>query len=105
VETLRRSRIGAHKLWSFLKDVLRFDDKANALRTLKTGLSVSSAYRIWKRFVHRQSHLRTALATRCPPPRMNGRPVEETIAHLEAAFPDASNPIVAFQQQLQVAFL
>ncbi len=105
VETLRRSWIGAVKLWTFLKNALRLEDKANAFRTLKTGLSISSAYRIWQRFIDRQSHLRTALATRCPSPRMNGQPVEETIAHLEAAFPDAPNPIVAFQQQFQVAFL
>lgn len=104
VETLWRSRLGATKLWTFLKHAVRLGDKANALLALKTGLSVSSAYRIWTRFIHRQSHIRTALATRCPPPILNGQPIEETIAHLEAAFPNASNPIVAFQQQLQMAF-
>jgi hypothetical protein len=104
-ETVRRSRVGALKLWAFLKNVLRLGDKANALRTLKTGLSISSAYRVWQRFLLRQSYLRTALSSCCPPPSMDGLPVEETIAHLEAAFPDASNPIVAFQQRFQIAFL
>jgi len=107
VETLRRSRLSAPKLWAFIKNVLRFGNKSNALRALKTGLSVSAAYRIWKRFIHRQSYIRTALAMHHPPPRpgRSRQPVEETIEYLEAAFPDACNPLSAFQEQLQIAFL
>lgn len=107
VETLRRSRLSAPTLWAFIKNVLRFGNKANALRALKTGLSVSAAYRIWKRFIHRQSYIRTALAMRHPPPRpgRSRQPVEETIEYLEAAFSDACNPLTAFQEQLQIALL
>jgi hypothetical protein len=105
-ETLWRSRLGALKLWSFLTNVLRRGDKANALKDLSAGLSVSSAYRIWKRFVLRQSAIRTALNKLCPPPQHNTRePAAQTIAHLLAAFPNAACPIVAFQQQLQIPFL
>ena len=107
VETLCRCRLGALKLWTFLKNTLRLDDKAKAFLGLNAGLSSSSAYRIWKRFANRQSHLRTALSRLCPPPQQPAtrQPAAQTIAHLQAAFPDAACPIVAFQQQLQIAFL
>lgn len=106
VVTLWRCRLGALKLWTFLKNVLRLGDKTNALRGLSAGMSISSAYRIWKRFTNRQSYLRTTLAKICPPPLSRShQPAEQTIAHLQAAFPDAACPIVAFQQQLQIAFL
>ena len=105
--TLTRSRLGASSLWAFLKGVILLGNKAQALRALNVGLSVSAAYRIWKRFAERQSHIRTALARRCPPPRLphSSQPAEQTLAHLRAAFPHAACPVVAFQQQLQVPFL
>jgi hypothetical protein len=105
--TLRRFRLSALNFWVFLKSTLRLDNKAQALRDLKVDLSVSSAYRLWKRFTERQSHLRSALANLCAPPSLpySRQPAEQTLAHLEAAFPHAACPIVAFQQQLQRAFL
>lgn len=107
-DKLRRMRLGANALWSFLNLVLQLGNKAHALRALDVGFSVSSAYRIWKHFVTSQVTLRTALVRVClpPPARPSSRsPEAETLAHLEAAFPSAVCPIVEFQVRLQAAFL
>ena len=106
-DKLKRLRLGARTLWTFVLLVVSLGNKAAALRKLNIDFSISSAYRLWKRFVSSQSHVRTALAKRCPPPKLPRArlPVEQTIAHLEAAFPRESCPIVAFQYQLQLAFL
>ena len=106
-DKLGRLRIGTNTLWAFVKLVLSMGNKALALRTLNVGLSCSSAYRIWTRFVNGQSRIRTALTQRCPPPDLPRvcRPAEQTVAHLQAVFPHAPCPIAAFQQQLQIAFL
>jgi hypothetical protein len=106
-DKLKRLRLSARTLWTFVLLVVSLGNKAEALRKLNSDFSISSAYRLWKRFVGSQSHVRTALAKRCAPPKLPRArlPVEQTIAHLEAAFPRESCPIVAFQHQLQVAFL
>jgi len=106
-DKLRRLRIGAKSLWAFFKLVIGLGNTAQALRAAKLDLSISSAYRIWKRFVNGQSHIRSALNTRCPPPDMPHarQPAAQTIAHLEAAFPAETCPIAAFQYQLQILFL
>jgi hypothetical protein len=106
-ETIRRLRISAATLWTFIKLVLALRNKAQALRDSQVDFSVSSAYRLWKRFSGSQSHLRTALAARCPAPVLprDRRPEAQTVAHLEAAFPGEPSPIAAFQHQLQLAFL
>jgi len=106
-DKVKRLRLGANTLWRFFKLVSVLGNKAEALRTLNVDFSISSAYRIWKRFINSQSHIRTALARCCPPPKPShaGQPAEETIAHLEAAFPRENCPIVAFQHRLQISFL
>ncbi len=106
-DKLRRLRIGAKSLWAFFKLVIGLGNTAQALRAAKLDLSISSAYRIWKRFVNGQSHIRSALNTRCPPPDMPHarQPAAQTIAHLEAAFSAETCPIAAFQYQLQISFL
>ena len=106
-DKLKRLRLGARTLWRFVLLVVSLGNTAEALRRLNVDFSISSAYRLWKRFVTSQSHVRTALAKRCAPPRLPRarQPVEQTIAHLEAAFPREACPVVAFQHQLQTAFL
>jgi hypothetical protein len=106
-DILNRLCIGAKNLWAFIKGAINFDNKAQALRVLNVDLDSSFAYRIWKRFRDCQSHMRTALSRCCPPPALpsTSEDVAQTIAHLEAAFPDAPCPISAFQHQLQLSFL
>lgn len=106
-DRLKRLRLGAAALWAFLTLVLQLGNKAAALRAVTTGLSVSCAYRLWTRFLNGQSHLRTALARLCAAPQVSRsrRPFEQTLAHLQAAFPHDPCPVAAFQQRFQSAFL
>ncbi len=105
--TLKRLRLSANTLWKFIKLVLLLGNKAEALRQLNADFSISSAYRIWKRVVNSQSHLRTALDQRCLAPSLPhaDQPVQQTVAHLEAAFPGEQCPVAAYQDQLQIWFL
>jgi hypothetical protein len=92
-------------MWSFLTGVLRLGNKALALRLANANLSPSSAYRIWKRFLRAQSNIRSTLAPLCKAPDRPHAvlPPEQTLAHLEAAFPPPCCPITAFQLKLQVS--
>jgi hypothetical protein len=105
--TLKRLRLSASTFWTFVNLVIFLGNKAQAMRKAKLDLSISSAYRLWKRFSNCQSHVRTILSKCCPAPELphTRQQVEQTIAHLEAAFPGAPCPISAFQYQLQTTFL
>jgi hypothetical protein len=69
--------------------------------------------RLWRRFDLGQSHIRTALSARCPPPELpaplpaqaSRRPAAHVLAHLKAAFPDDACPIAAFQHTLRTFFV
>jgi len=104
--TIKRLRASAETLWRFFSLVLSLGNKALALRRAKAELDVSAAYRLWKRLFVGQSQIRSALTQRCAVPDMphSGREIEQTIAHLKAAFPGKESPITAFQQQLQIDF-
>ena len=104
IDKLRRSCLGAQSLWKFLKAVVTLNNKSAALGVL--NLAPSSACRLWTRFRHGQSRIRTFLHRICPPPDLpNSRcPATQTIAHLEAAFPNAECPITAFQKRFQASF-
>ena len=105
-DKLKRLRLGANILWAFFKLVIVSGNKAQALRDLNVDFSISSAYRVWKRFENSQSHIRAALSKCVAPPGLpqSNQPADQTIAHLETVFPGDPCPIVAFQQQLQIAF-
>ena len=106
-DKIKRLFLSADSLWAFLTNAVRTNNKLQAFRNLKSGLSDSAPYRIWKRFQKAQSGIRTALAPRCKPPQVEARhPAELTLAHLQAAFDQHSRrPIAAFQATLQIFFL
>jgi hypothetical protein len=103
---LKHSCLGSQSLWKFLNAVVGLDNKALALRNLKLGLSPSSAYRLWRRFCHGQSRIRSLLHQICLPPEMPNVhcPATHTIAHLAIAFGHDPCPIAAFQKRFQVSF-
>lgn len=115
-EKIRRLGLNAGSLWNFLQGVAGGNSKIQAFRDLKSTLTDSAPYRIWKRFEKAQAFLRTALSRRCPPPnvpshvprkpsRQDLTSVTQVIAHLEAAFPNEACPISAFQRATQSFFL
>jgi hypothetical protein len=105
-DKIRRLCLTTGTLWRFLQRAVA-DGIQAALRATDGPLSDRTWLRIWKRFIRVQSTIRTVLLTRCPPPDLAAtqRPAAHTLAHLQAAFPDADCPIATFQQTLRTFFL
>ena len=106
-DKIRRMFLSAESLWAFLTGAVSTGNKLVAFRKLDSGLSDSAPYRIWKRFLHAQTDIRTALARFCKPPQLvSDNPAELTLAHLQMAFKEHSLcPIAAFGATLQTFFV
>jgi hypothetical protein len=111
-DKIRRLSLTTAALWLFLQQAIGLGILA-AGRALGCGLTDRTWQRIWQRFHHGQSKIRTALCGRCPPlelpprpPVKRGRlPAAQVLAHLQAAFPDTHCPITDFQHTLQTFFV
>jgi hypothetical protein len=105
-DKIRRLGLTTTGLWRFLQRAVA-DGILAALRDSVCHLSDRSLLRIWQRFRHGQSQIRTALCGRCPPPALPAehQPAAHVLAHLQAAFPDAPCPITTFQQTLRTFFV
>ena len=106
-DKIRRVSLTAAGLHTFLKRAVA-GGIAAAVGGLECRLSDRTLQRLWARFHQGQSKIRTALAQRCKPPQPADAPrtpAAQTLAHLEAAFPDSVCPIAAFQQALRTFFL
>ena len=105
-DNIRRLSLTTGGLWRFLQCAVAGTIVA-AIRALDCHLSERTLQRVWKRFRHGQSQIRTALLGRCPPPELPAehRPEAQVLAHLRATFPDAPCPIAAFQQTLRTFFV
>jgi hypothetical protein len=98
-EKIRRLSLTTHGLHDFLQRAVA-DGLAAARRAFVSHLSDRTLLRLWKRFRRAQCALRAVLLGRCPPPPAATpppRPEAQTLAHLHAAFPDADDPLAAFQ--------
>jgi len=104
---IKNFSISAVSLWRFLKGTADLPDRLPSFRRLKITLHESAAYRLWKRFLHRLSAIRSLLCIHCPRPKLplTRCAATQTIAHLKAVFKNGSCPIAAFQRQFQVSFL
>jgi len=105
-DKIRRLGLTTSGLWRFLQRAVADGIRA-AIRSIDCHLSDRTLLRIWKRFHHAQSKIRTALFGRCPPPELPAehRPAAQVLAHLQAAFPDVPCPIASFQQALRTFFV
>ena len=105
-DKIRRLGLTSAALWRFLQRAVADGIRA-ASRSLDCHLSDRTLLRIWQRFQHGQSSIRTALFGRCPPPQLPTahRPAAQVLAHLQAAFPDAPCPVATFQHTLRTFFV
>jgi hypothetical protein len=106
-QKVKRLFLSAESLVAFLQDSVNTGNKRQAFRKLNTGRSDSVSYRIWKRFLFAQSHIRTALMRLCSPPHVpSNEPTQLTLIHLQEAFKQQSLcSIAAFQVALQTFFI
>jgi hypothetical protein len=104
---LRGFIITAAALWCFLIHAAASRHKRAAFARLGLALCPSGAYRLFRRVRHAQSRIRMLLLRRTPAPAPppTPHPISATLAHLQAAFPEAPCPIAAFQHAFQAAFL
>lgn len=104
-DKIRRLGLTSGALWRFLQDAVR--NGVRAASRIAGYLSDRTWQRLWKRFDRAQSNLRTALSGRCLPPPLPAehRPAAHVLAHLQAAFPNATCPIAAFQHSLRTFFV
>jgi hypothetical protein len=105
-DTLRRLSVTATTLGRFLHRVVA--DGSGAARRAFLGLRSERTWlRLWQRFRRAQSQIRSALSGRCAPPQLPAahRPASQTLAHLQAAFPNDPCPIAAFQHTLRTFFV
>ncbi len=107
---LKNFSITANSLWCFLKSVVKSSSKIEAFRRIKSPMSNSSCYRLWKRFSMSQSRIRAFLARLSTAPQLSTTtcPAAQTIAHLESALNNNSlptSPIAAFQAHFQTSFI
>ena len=107
-DKIRRLSLTTRCLWRFLQRAVAAGVAA-AIRAADCHLSDRTLQRVWKRFDHGQSKIRTALSARCRPPQLPAalppRPAAQVLAHLHAAFPDADCPIATFQHTLRTFFV
>lgn len=100
--------ITAGNLWRFIKRVVRTDNIRQSFLAIKSTLSISTAYYLWKRFISNQSRIRIRLKSLCnlpPDCRSGSTPPAETVSHLLFCFKHHPCPISAFQEQFQTAFM
>jgi hypothetical protein len=105
-DTIRRLGLTTAGLWRFLQHAVAGGIFA-AIRDRDCFLSDRTLQRIWRRFRHGQSLIRTALFGQCPPPQLPAahQPAAHVLAYLQAAFPDSPCPIAAFQHTLRTFFV
>jgi hypothetical protein len=106
-DKIRRLSLTADALWRFLQRA-GAGSIAAAIRAVANCLRSDRTWqRLWQRFQHGQSKIRTALSALCPPPQLPAahRCAAHVVAHLQAAFPQAHCPITAFQQASRTFFV
>ena len=105
-DKIRRLSLTTGALWRFVQGAVGDGIRA-ASRAADSPLSDRTWQRLWKRFDLAQSKIRTALSGRCPPPELPAQQqsTAHVLAHLQAAFPNDSCPIAAFQQMMRVFFM
>jgi hypothetical protein len=98
--------ITTHKLWSFLCAVVQSSSIRAVWLDLGLNLSLTTIYRLYKRFRARHSDIRTILCRDVPPPDTpDPEPARQTIDHIKKCFAKSDDPISDFQHRFQIAFL
>lgn len=101
---IRHFIITAATIWELFLNIANGFNKKSAIQKTNRIPTLSSAYRLWRRFIVNQSFLKTKLIPICnPPPDSNNDPNIQTILHLKKVFPSL-NPISDFQLHFQSSF-
>jgi len=101
-----RYLVGTDTLFRFIHAIRQGLTRKAAWEGLRVPWTLQAGYRIWQRLCRSQSHLRSRLCRRTPPPACpSPHPLFQLIDHLRLAFPDSACPIAAFHLHFQRPFL
>lgn len=107
-EFIHRFIIRANSLWTFLRAILEGFNIKEALAIARPNYSVSSGYRLWKRFIHSQPRIRTAILSLFPAHKsvscLSSLPEIQTIQDLSCSFSTEICPVQVFQYRMQMSF-
>lgn len=102
---LPRHSVTSDILWQVLELLLEMSVMM-AVKEITSGVSLEGVYHILQRLRTRQDFVRTRLCSICPPPRSRHvNPLSQSVEHLRCAFPEADNPISAFQTHFQAPLM
>ena len=94
--------VTTHAIAQLLEGVADGRSRQAAWHAAKSGLSLRSGYRLWRRFTAARHHLRTRLLTVRPPPETKSAvPEAQLLAHLRAVFPSGPCFLASFQHHFQ----
>ncbi len=101
---LKRCLIPSGLVAEFIARVLTGATRSCAWQSLAHCFSLESGYRVWRRWLRAQSHLRSWLCQKGPPPDNGDGAPTQTWAHLHVIFMDEPCPVSAFQAHFQQPF-
>ena len=92
--------------WQFLVFILAGKNVHHIFCLSEFLFSLTTHYRLYKRFLLNQTKIRTCLCREHSAPKSNyPEPLKQTIEHMLFFFKDCHNPAGAFQNQFQTAFI
>ena len=99
--------ITATVLWRFLEKLAAGFSKKTSFTESGASCCGSGAYRLFRRVILGQSHIRSILLRHrpAPEPPTSIQPLFATVSHLRNIFPDSPCPVSSFQSNFQVSFL
>jgi len=99
--------VRAQTLWLFFQAVLKGGlSRKAAWERVKGDLSLESGYRLWRKLLEAQFHIRTMLNRERPPPACSDEaPLAQLLAHLRLVFPATDCPFSSFQHYFQTPLL
>ena len=104
---LRRFVVGASTLLRFVEGVAGGGSRTAAWTDATNSFSWRSAYRVWLRFCHAQSHIKTRLCrvVTAPPSSSSRSPIAQLLSHLQAVLPVTACVFAGFQYRCQTGLL
>ncbi len=106
-DVLRGFVVRTRTLWAYILAVLLDGmSRKAAWERFAKDFTLSNGYRIWRRVLNSQIHIRALLLRERPPPNsFSKEPMTQLLEHFRSVFPFADCPFSSFQNHFQTALL
>ena len=101
---MARFMVSLSVLFAFVVNVVGGKTRHGAWKAMaRHAMSLQTAYRLWKRIVASQHHMRARLCTAAtPPPSLSTSPVSHLLEHMKLLWPSVANSFEEFQLHFQL---